>query len=223
MARKGGGVHLVNGWHFPDADTFMAASLRLNGTHDKWLYQLSHLEAALPYVTDFSCAIDGGAHVGTWSKVMAERFARVIACEPSPDTFACLDRNLAETTVERRHVALGAVAGSVDMTILPEQAARGNTGARYVQPGGPVPMETIDSWRLPTLGFLKLDIEGSEYAALCGATKTLRRCRPIVLFENKFLWTRHFGIPKDAVARHLKGLGYQFLERISRDEIWGPT
>ncbi len=216
-------MRLVNGWHFPDADTFMANALRPNGEHDQWLYQITHLEAALRHVTNRECAIDGGAHVGTWSRVMAGFFSRVIACEPSPDTFDCLDLNLRDTTVERMHVALGASFGSVDMTLLADQAAKGNTGARYVQAGGSVPMVTIDSWALPSLGLLKLDIEGSEYAALQGAVETLTRCRPIVLYEDKHLWTRHFGIPRDAVAKLLTSVGYRHLERISMDEIWGPT
>ena len=216
-------MRLVNGWQFPDADTFMANALRPNGDHAKWLYQIGHLEAALRYVTEWSCAIDGGAHVGTWSRVMADRFDQVIACEPSPDTFACLALNLRDTAVDCRNVALGDVAGSVEMHIRPEQAERGNTGARFVQAGGSIPMITIDSLDLPSLGLLKLDIEGSEYMALKGAAETLRRCRPIVLYEDKHLWHRHYGTAKDAVSKLLTGLGYRHLERVSMDEIWGPA
>lgn len=179
------------------------------------------LDAAMTHVTDGSCAIDAGAHIGVWSRAMADRFTRVIACEPSLDTFAMLDANLLDVPhVERRQVAVGAVAGVVTMASTPAQA--GNDQARYVVPGGFIPVETIDGWGLDALGLLKLDVEGSEYWALQGAAQTIRRCRPIVIHENRWLWTRHYGLPKHAVRDLLRGLGYVLLAQVERDCIWGP-
>jgi len=206
-------------WAYPDMDEFMAGELKADGS-----YQSSHLTAALAYVQDFSCAIDGGAHVGTWSRPMSQRFAQVIAVEPSADTYACLVRNLEHfgiTNVDARHLAIGASAGRVSMTLSEKEVNRKNTGARYALPGDEVACETIDSWHLPSLGFLKLDIEGSEVAALEGARETLRRCRPIVLFEDKAFWKR-YGLRRDAPQQVLLSLGYQHLQRVSMDEIWGP-
>lgn len=210
-----------HGWAFPDADTFMANELQPDGT-----YQYANLVAALKHVIDFRVAVDAGAHVGTWSKVMAGRFERVLAFEPSPDTFDCLVSNLATygcTNVMPYAVALGASHGSVSMMLNAEHRAQGNTGARYVREGGDIPRRTLDSYALPALGFLKMDIEGSEYAALQGATETIRRCRPVILFENKWLWSRYFAFPKEAVAHFLHKVGYRKLERVSCDEIWGPA
>ena len=212
-------MKVVRGLAFPDADQFMVDQVKFDGT-----YQIENLMAALRHVTDFSIAIDGGAHVGTWSKVMSGFFARVIAAEPSQDTFEALAWNLQEAgcqNVDTRQVALGDRPGTVQMQLDPEQAQKANTGARFVAPGGSIPVETIDSWALPSLGFLKLDIEGSEPQALRGAKDTLRRCKPIVLFENKWLWTVHYKQPKDAVAKFLTSMGYKMIEQVSRDQIWG--
>src|SRR5690606_13884953 len=160
----------VHGWAFPDADEFMVREMHPDGS-----YQAGHLLAALAHVTDWSCAIDGGAHVGTWSRLMSEKFARVIAVEPSPDTYEALLVNLSSfgcANVEAKPVAVGARAGLVRMGIEDRAAALANTGARYVVPGGSIPVETIDSWALPSLGLLKMDIEGSEAQAVRGATET---------------------------------------------------
>lgn len=214
-------MKLAKGLMFPDADEFMVGETSVKGQ-----YQIAHLAAALRYVTDFSCAVDGGAHIGTWSTAMATRFARVLAFEPSPDTFACLDWNLTQagaTNVDRHACALGASAGRVQMALDDANAARRNTGARYAVAGGAIPVIALDSLALPSLGLLKLDVEGSEPLVLKGARETLLRCRPIVLFEDKKLWTRHFGMPKDAVVARLRSLGYRHLQRISCDEIWGPA
>ncbi len=209
-----------HGWAYPDTDEFMAGELKADGS-----YQGSHLTAALQYVTDFTIAIDGGAHVGTWSKPLSQRFTQVIAVEPSADTYECLLANLAQfgvTNVRARQIAIGATAGFVAMALSEKEVNRKNTGARYAVAGDEVPCETIDSWGLPSLGFLKLDVEGSEVAALEGASETLVRCRPIVLFEDKLLWKR-YGLPRDAPHQVLTRLGYRHLVRTGCDEIWGPA
>ncbi len=210
-------MKIVHGFAFPDADRQMANELTADGG-----YQATHLAAALTYVTDWSVAIDGGAHVGTWTRILSRRFARVLAVEPSADTFEALLTNLqhfACTNVDAVQAALGAAAGVVSMQVDSRAAALGNTGARYVEAGGAIPLRTIDSLDLPTLGFLKLDVEGSEYAALQGALATLTRCHPVVLYENKYLWKR-YGVPRDGPATLLTRAGYHVRTTVSKDEIW---
>jgi FkbM family methyltransferase len=206
------------GFAFPDADVFMAAQLQPDGR-----YQGDHLDAALGYVTDWHQAVDGGAHVGTWSKALATRFDSVLAFEPAQDTFEALLENVKDClNVVPMQTALGAGLGSVSMTIDAKNQARSNTGARYVQADGPIRMIAIDSLDLPALGFLKLDIEGSELPALMGARNTLLRCQPIVLFEEKGFGAR-FGVSRGQIGTFLTDLGYRLLAAISCDQIWGPA
>ncbi len=210
----------AHGWAFADGDDFMVSEVHADGT-----YQASHLRMALEYVTDWTVAVDGGAHVGTWTRLMAARFARVLAFEPSPDTFEALSTNMtafACSNVEPVHAALGAVSGSVRMELDPANMVRKNLGARYTVDGGKIARRTLDSFNLPTCGFIKLDVEGSEPLALMGARATLARCRPIVLHEDKGLW-RRFGMRGDAVERLLKSCGYKVLYRAGCDLIWGPA
>lgn len=209
----------AHGWKFPDADDFMWRELQPDGS-----YQAGHLRTALNYVTDVSLALDCGAHVGTWSKLLSQAFERVIAIEPSPDTFEALVANMAAFNcfnVDLKPVAVGATAGHVSMALDGRAAAAHNTGGRFVQSGGEIPVERIDDWNLPTCGFIKLDIEGSEPQALRGAVQTLTRCRPIVIYEDKFFW-RRYGEPRDAVATVLQSVGYRHFARVRMDEIWGP-
>ncbi len=89
--------------------------------------------------------------------------------------------------------------------------------------GGTIPVERIDDWRLENLGFLKLDIEGSEPAALEGAFLTIKNNRPIVLFEDKGFCARYgYGFEKGASQVILSSLGYEHMARVGHDEIWGP-
>lgn len=212
-------MKMAHGFAFPDADELMAREIQPDGT-----YQRTHLERALTYVTDRSIAIDGGAHVGTFSRTMSQHFTQVIAVEPSADTYAALCMNMrafACLNVTCLGAALGSAPGFVSMRCDARELARGNTGARHVEPGGTISVERIDDWRIPSLGLLKLDVEGSEVAALEGAAATLTRCRPIVLFEDKGLWAR-YGAAPDAPQRLLTALQYRHLETVGSDAIWGP-
>lgn len=204
-------------WSFPDADEFMINELKPDG------YQSSHLRIALQYVTDWSLAVDGGSHAGTWARLMSQAFERVIAVEPSADTFEALAVNMKQFScdnVELRNVALGEALGRVSMVLEGRGLELKNTGARHTGPGSDVAVETIDSWKLPSLGFLKLDVEGSEFVALKGARKTLDRCKPIVLFEDKKLWFKNHGQPKNSVEVFLTSIGYHEVARASMDAIW---
>lgn len=209
----------IKGWYFPDADNFMASELSENGT-----YQEEHYTKAIKYVKRFRLAIDGGAHIGTWSKLMSERFEQVIAFEPSSDTVEALRANMAQFGCSNVNVLNEALSDRAEMISMteggPEEEARGNTGARYIIPGGAIKAVKIDSFALSNLDFLKLDIEGAEYKALLGAIRTLRSCRPVILFEDKKKTQRHFGVRREDIYRFLKSLGYERAERAGCDEIW---
>lgn len=212
-------MKMIAGWAYPDLDDFMWREMKADGS-----YQGGHLRMAMESVKDFSLAIDGGAHVGTWSRLLSQRFERVIAVEPSPDTFEALAVNMATFgchNVELKQRALGAEPGLVSMALEGRSIELSNTGARFVKDGGEIARETIDSWELPSCGFLKLDVEGSEALALQGAARTLKRCRPIVLFEYKG-FCRRYGLPKDAVQQRLTRIRYRHVATAGTDEIWGP-
>ena len=52
----------------------------------------------------------------------------------------------------------------------------------------PVKLRTVDSsfYFLERLDFIKIDVEGMELDVLRGATKTLNRLRPIIVFETHY-------------------------------------
>lgn len=211
-------MKIVNGWAFPDADEFMASQMSPDGT-----YQLTHLLGAVKHCKRKRVAVDGGAHVGTWSKILAQMFGYVVAFEPSPDTHECLAHNLFScTNVSFRQQALGKEGGRVDLTLegFEKAIAAKNTGARFTVPGNQAERITLDSLQMPALDFLKLDIEGGEVDALLGATDTLKLCKPVVLFEDKYHWQR-YGYSRNEPHGILASLGAKKIERIGMDEVWG--
>lgn len=211
-------MKIEKGWAFPDDDEFMVGQMDSEGH-----YQLSHLLGAIEHCRNFALCVDGGAHIGTWSKVLAEKFRSVHSFEPSPDTFECLQHNvggIANITLHNK--ALGKTPGKVSMTLEGFQRAidMKNTGARFTKEGGAIERITLDSMNLPALDFLKLDIEGGEVDALMGARATLIKYRPVVLFEDKYLWKR-YGYARNKPHEILASLGARKITRLSMDEVWG--
>lgn len=131
--------------------------------------------------------VDVGACSGTFSYACLERGAGTVwSCEPEPDNYAVLCRNLGGRYPGRHHALPAAVVGegvAAGEAVNLAGAGGPNVGAFWLDPGGtgtPVPalrLKTLLS--LATLGgrrrvrLLKLDCEGCEFACLPGADLSL--------------------------------------------------
>lgn len=204
-------------WSLPAADTYFRPILE----QDPRGFQIDHLEVALRHCKLFRTAVDGGAHIGTWSAAMARRFVRVIAFEPAHDTFVCLAQNVAAfPNVEVRRCALGEKQGHG--RVNDDQTRVGNTGSRFITHAAGDQDTATDITRLDDVyvgpvDFLKLDVEGSELAALRGAKATMLRYRPVVMIEVKRLREGHD--PEEA-ARWLVQFGYREVDRVRNDRVY---
>lgn len=200
----------IQGWWFPHPDVKCEKHFTERG------FQIEHLDHALSFVTKWSVAIDGGAHVGSWSKVLASRFREVHSFELAFDTFECLQKNMANIpNVHLYHAALGDKEGRVGIRRTEHSLGH------CVDEGTDIPMRTIDSLNLKKCDFIKLDLEGYEYHGLKGAEKTLRKYRPIVLIEEKG-HTQKFGLDAHAGSEFLESLGYVLKWRQKPDKLFVP-
>ena len=198
----------------PEAETHQIAALSAGG------WQVERLQAALRQVGRFRLAVDGGAHVGSWTAALAARFAVVHAFEPAADAFACLAANTGGlANVVRHPLGLGAEAGRMRLCVDDRWGA-GNTGGRFLQPGDDIAVVTLDSFALPALDFLKLDLEGMEPLALAGAELTLLRHRPVVLLEDKPRFAPRYGLRPHEAALRLRQLGAREIDRLGADHLF---
>jgi len=213
------------GWiMYPKNDVYVGKSIREIGEYgwDEWVLMRKFLDLYLDWAAEqtiFNDAypppvfIDGGANIGFFTICAAQHIkhnkGHVMAFEPQSFAFNALCASVALndlTNVAPMRMAIGDVSGTVN---IPQQniAQLGNFAGFTMQgvghkTGDPTPLRTIDSFELSGCTVLKLDIEGFEYQALCGAEKTVRKFKPVIYAENN--QARKQG----TLVRKLNDLGY---------------
>lgn len=201
---------IVAGIHLPDDDThfgpLLQASERVDG---KGTYQLGKLRRAVALVKYRVHAVDVGAQVGLWTRVLAREFQRVTAFEPVREFADCLEANCAECgNVQLQRHALGREneivlihTGNDVATAYIEEI-----GARIVS-GLVMMMYRLDDLCAPPIDFLKIDAEGYEAAILQGAEKTIRRDKPVIAIEQKRKRMARYGFKPEAGVDLLRSWG----------------
>jgi FkbM family methyltransferase len=209
----------VAGIWLPDDDTHFAKALAESPMVDgHGTYQLAKIEKCLAVTERRRVALDIGAHVGLWSVILAKYFQMVHAFEPVPQLRECWGLNTEHcNNVMVQPVALGDHTGTVHMKYV-----LGNTGnSRIDVEGVQVPMVTLDSLEPMGVDLIKIDVEGFEYNVLCGAEKTIREQKPVVLIEQKPGNAEIFGRKRFDASTLLELWGMQLLWEKAGDRCYG--
>lgn len=157
-------------------------------------------------------SLDIGANYGVYAWHLARHSKGVIAFEPQPGPADFLRRALgARVRVEQ--VALSDGDGEVALRVPRD---RMQDGRATIEPGNTlaaldaaeivVPRRRLDAYDLPRVGFVKIDVEGHELAALAGGRALIVRDQPTLIVEAE---DRHRAGAVDSVASFLAGLGYR--------------
>lgn len=118
--------------------------------------------------------LDLGANIGIYTLLAAKRRARVFAVEPDPNNAQLLRHHVSINGFDST-VTIFAVAASDHEHRVGLHRNPTNSGGSTVISGDEVQARTLDSLNLPSIDLCKMDIEGSETAALRGMRETLQR------------------------------------------------
>ena len=154
-----------------------------------------------------SSCVDVGAHNGTILRTMLELSPKGthFAFEPLPHLAARLRATF--PTVRVHEVALSDYAGQASFVHVENDAAYSGLRPRiYDRPDPVLRQITVAVTRLDDVispeqpvAFIKIDVEGGEFHVLRGATRTIQRCRPVIVFEAGGKSTGQYGVEPDEV------------------------
>lgn len=207
----------INGLWLPDHEEHLQQFAAL-GKYGKWTYQVHKMLAAMEHIKACRTAVDVGGHCGLWSKEMVKIFNQVHAFEPIAAHRECFIANVEHTNYTLHSCALGEKEGSIKM-----HTSNGSSGDSWVNGEGDIPMHTLDSFDLQDVDFIKIDCEGYELFVLRGGEEMLKRCKPVVIVEQKKNHGKKFGLKDTEAVDYLQSLGYELKHEMSGDYILVAT
>jgi len=204
----------VQNFYILKGDKSIQRGMKNEGIRTITLYQRVHLSNAIKFCKNRRTAVDVGAHYGIMSYNIAQLFKSVHAFEVRPDVYSCLDKNvenLSMRNVITYPYGLGFETKRVGLNIKPTK-----TFSTYVnENGNETEVRPLDELNLQEVDFIKMDAEGYEPLVVQGAMDTIKRCKPVIMYECKGHEER-FGYKQNSVLEILKSLGYRTLGRLDR-------
>ena len=214
-------MYEYQGWWFPDVESHFPKMLKKSvdrGGPAEYQYQVR--DRSMTYVKKRGIALDIGANVGLWSRSLCKNFNSVVAFEPVAMFRECLMRNVVADNLQVKDFALGNTRTTATMIIT-----EGNTGHTHIDPAtlgtGETEVYRLDDLDLDTVDYIKMDCEGYEYRILQGAEATIKRCRPVVVVEQKphDAYSDQYG--QHAAIELMKSWGMVRLDQVKDDWIMG--
>jgi len=181
--------------------------------------ELTELLAEFTRPGDF--VLDLGAHVGTFSLAAAASGCRVVAVDASPKHVDLLRQSVAENDFRRMrvvHAAMGETEGTVKFHVAglwgmvagPNMHASVVDGAPLVEVDAVIGDQLLEKLDWKRVDFIKMDIEGSEVAAIRGMKNLLARDdAPVIAFECNGVTLPHYGYDTSTLLAKIEAFGYR--------------
>ena len=210
-----------------DLSLYLFGSFQKHVTGNRWVT-----------LTDDALVLDVGANFGVMALAFAKAFpkGRVIAFEPTHYATGRLRRNLElnpdlAVRVETVQAFVSEQAKSnVDLVAYASWRVDGlTTGHEHpVHTGTPhstegVPSITLDEFvsarNLDKVDLLKIDTDGHELSVLKGAHETIRKYRPLVIFEAGLYLMEERGVDFRSFATFFEGLDYSLFDAKTERQV----
>lgn len=192
-------------------------------------------------------AIDIGAYCGFFTVYLSKKFQKVFAFEPQKHIYNLLCGNLYlnncfnvdafNLALYSRKCFMGIASPAFQGQRVQSNERNSNNGIDYdlignaagltlcekIQSEATIVATTLDSFNFEDVGLIKIDTQGSDYNVLIGAVETIKKFRPVVVFEVEETPIIHEFKLNDYVLFFEK-IGYKVakLTRTRDDYIAGP-
>ena len=155
-----------------------------------------------------------GGHCGTSSLVYSSFISdskQIHVYEPQKHMYAMLVKNIEQNNLQNKiipyHSAVFCYKGVGEMHSMDLDGGDGVVAKAYDektpvefnfagvglgQDGEEVAMTTVDLMGLDDIGFIHCDAQGAENFIFSKAIETIKRDRPVILYENNFKFAKHY-------------------------------
>ena len=158
------------------------------------------LEKIIPLIHSPGIILDIGSHIGTHAVLYSKYVANchVLAFEPQKAIFDLLKENIQNNNIVNITPFHNAVGHKQCICHMSSMLYDGYNklvnydtndvfnygGIGLGASGETVEMITIDDLKVDNCSLIKIDVEGSEILVLLGAINTIRKYKPIIVFES---------------------------------------
>lgn len=160
-------------------DTIVSQSIALYGE-----YSFAEIAIMSRYLNQESLYVDVGTNIG-YHAVAVNHFigCNVIGFEPHPHHFAVVAHNVKDRNIVIYNAAASNKTGTIHIADFDESEI-GNYGeVSKNNDGVEVQSIKLDDLKLETCTVIKIDVEGHELNVMKGASRTIKKHRPVIFFE----------------------------------------
>lgn len=175
-------------------------------------------------------AVDVGAHFGSMTLALSRLFREVLSFEPNDFNYRVLRGNVAVNCLENVRLFNHGLYSKEATLSLGEQSkqeipistnasgdfnghAANNLGAYLFTEGGDRSFahsaRTLDSFGLADVSFIKVDVQGADGEVLMGSMETIKRSRPVVVFEWEEHLSQHFSVSLESLRKQFEEMNYE--------------
>lgn len=182
----------------------------------RWKLDPAEIAFLLAHTKPGTTALDIGAHKGGYTYWLAKSVGpqgRAIAFEPQPELAGRLRRSFCPKRVTVENMGISSQCGQLALNVPGNGPSPGASFEKPAANGAgrsfTVPVATLDSYlrqSAPPVSFIKCDVEGHELHVFQGAEQTLRRDRPVLMFECE--QRHHVRDSIDGVFSYLRAIDY---------------
>lgn len=202
------------GWLWPKDD----GDGDYEGPKSCWAYMKNHSDTPVliaELLPQKRVVVQAGGNAGYYTKQYAALFDTVYTFEPDPVNFYCLNSNVTGSNVIKIQACLGERHNCVGL-----DRTTPDVGSTHVKGIGLIPTFRIDDLNLQFCDLIHLDIEGYELYAFKGAIETIKKFKPVIVFEFHDAWALRYSTNLEDIETFILSLGYKFKQIIRGDRVF---
>lgn len=181
-----------------------------SAAHKNYLYDLQTTQVMRKVLKRNTNCVDVGCHQGSILKQILRLSPAGLhfAFEPLPEMYADLNKIYgSNTNVRIFNCALSASIGEKHFQhVISNPGYSGFLRRTYDIPNAVVHQIKVNTDLLDNIipesieiGFIKIDVEGAELEVLQGSINTIRRCKPMIIFEHGLGAAEHYGTTPEKI------------------------